>query len=186
MREEWRDIAGYEGYYQVSNQGRVRSLDRAVKRGKSTLTVRGRILKPSIGSHYLQVTLSKGNKLKPSRIHRLVAAAFVSNPNGFNVVDHINCDKLDNRAENLRWCEQSDNISFANSNGLIKFHPKTKKGAASYHEKRCKPIVRDDGKVYEHCADAAKDLGVTYSAVMHVLRGLAKTCKGHSFSYYSA
>ena len=108
MEEEWRDIAGYEGYYQVSSLGWVRSLERWVqdKFGmKAPYRIPPKILKPKRAQNgYLFVNLSKEGHAHPHRIHRMVAEAFIPNPDGLPEVNHKNEDKTDNRVENLEWC----------------------------------------------------------------------------------
>lgn len=185
-QEIWRDVAGFEGLYQVSNQGRVRSLDHIVNRGGGTLHIKGRVLQPKVAAPYLGVILSKNGKAHPKRVHRLVAIAFVPNPNNLPVVDHIDGNKTNNAASNLRWCTHEQNTGYASSMGMLGATPyasRTREQQERYSNARKKAIVRSDRKVYECTADAAKDMGVTYSAIMHVLRGLTKTCKGYSFSY---
>lgn len=187
MREEWRDIAGYEGWYQVSNLGRVRSLTRTFRRSDgSTATYRGRVLKPQ-GRPYLHVYLSKHDIRGQVRIHRLVADAFIPNPDGLKCVDHIDCDKTNNRADNLRWCSHLQNTRYAQENGLLagNFHYELLSDETKLAMKapRMVPIIRDDGKEYDCVEDAARDMGVTHGAISHVLRGLTKTCKGYSFKY---
>ena len=102
MKEIWKDIKGYEGMYQVSNLGRVRSL----KYGKY------KILKGSKTNGYLQVRLSKNGYQTTYRIHRLVAETFIDKIEGKNCVDHINGIRDDNRSENLRWCTVKENSNF--------------------------------------------------------------------------
>lgn len=114
MKERWRDIYGYEGYYQVSHKGRVRSLNRTVarvSRGKDVPFVRkGRILSPMINrGGYPFVDLFK-NKRDSRRIHRLVAEAFIPNPKRLPVVNHKNNNRRDNRVANLEWTTQSENL----------------------------------------------------------------------------
>jgi len=125
MIEEWRDIQGYEGYYQVSSEGRVRSLDRVVDHsvyGKQP--IKGKILKSKPGNHgYLSVMFCKKNKRKRHSIHRLVAAAFIPIINDKPWTNHRNGIKIDNRVENLEWCTPSENNKHAYATGL-KF-PKT-------------------------------------------------------------
>lgn len=100
--EEWRDIPGYEGLYQVSNLGRVRSVDHVVTR-----TVKGRILRPRLRKNgYLVVTLSGGG---PKDVHRLVALAFHGRGRPGEQVRHLNGNRTDPRAENLAWGSQSEN-----------------------------------------------------------------------------
>ena len=105
MNEIWRDIKDYEGLYQVSNLGRVRSLERVVifKDGRSKV-VKEKIVKPRQTKHkYLQVCLYKNGKGLNHYIHRLVAEAFIPNPHNHPTVDHKNRIRTDNRVENLRW-----------------------------------------------------------------------------------
>ena len=104
MNEEWRDIEGYEGIYQVSNLGRVKSL----KFNKE------RILKPrkdTIG--YLAVILYKDGKVKRYLVHRLVANAFIPNSNNLEDINHINEIKTDNRLSNLEWMNHKDNVRYS-------------------------------------------------------------------------
>lgn len=112
--EVWRPVKGYEGLYEVSNLGNVRSLDRHVKIGKGYGLLKGKPMKTFTNSTgYLRVGLCKDNKDKKYLVHRLVADAFCENPDRerFNVVDHINTDTLDNRAINLRWCDTAGNLA---------------------------------------------------------------------------
>ena len=101
MKEIWKDIKDYEGLYQVSNLGRVRSVDRYVKsKGNSKRLVKGKILKLYINNCGYCFVLLKGKCLL---VHRLVAETFKPNPHNYPTVDHINRIKTDNRVENLRW-----------------------------------------------------------------------------------
>ena len=116
MEEIWRDIYEYEGKYQVSNMGRVRSLDFTSmqphpKTGEiHPYTYKGRMLKPhAINSGYLAVGLRDQQGKRQHLVHRLVAAAFIPNPNDLPDVNHKNEDKTDNRAENLEWCTKMYN-----------------------------------------------------------------------------
>lgn len=113
--EEWRDIKGYEGLYQVSNLGRVKSLPKYRK------TIYEYVSKPMILSPrargrkgYLAVALNKDGKTKQFGIHRLVAQAFCPNPNGYVEVNHKDEDKTNNRADNLEWCSRSYNVNYGN------------------------------------------------------------------------
>ena len=112
MTEVWKDIQGYEGWYQVSNLGRVKRLKKVhCNHGKVNIVEREHILTPSIDKKgYSVVILSSnvGNR-KHLKVHRLVANAFVENKDNKPQVDHINRNRSDNKAENLRWVTNSEN-----------------------------------------------------------------------------
>lgn len=118
--EIWKDVVGFEGYYQVSNLGRVKGLDRVVKYRHRTLSVKGRIIVPNFSSRYVSVTMSMaGTKRKQKTIHRMVAIAFVQNPENKKEVNHIDGDRSNNRSENLEWCTAKENIAHAFNKGLM-------------------------------------------------------------------
>lgn len=106
MQEVWKDVAGYEGYYQVSNMGRVKGLDRYIRYSNGLeRKVAGIVLKPNTDKDgYKTVTLTVSRKPKTYKVHRLVAQAFVENPNNYPVINHIDEDKSNNSAGNLEWC----------------------------------------------------------------------------------
>ena len=104
--EEWRSIIDYEGIYEVSNMGRVRSI-------VADEHYRARILKPALNlCGYLFVNLYKNGKGNPRTIHRLVAKSFIPNPDNLPEVNHKDEDKTNNNVENLEWCTKSHNCSY--------------------------------------------------------------------------
>jgi hypothetical protein len=117
---ECKDIPGYEGYYQISDNGDVFSLNRTVLRRSFQMSLSGKKLKVSkTTTGYYYVNLNK-NHAKNFKIHRLVAICFLENPNGYNVVNHKNGIKTDNRAANLEWCTKSHDSKEAIRIGLRK------------------------------------------------------------------
>lgn len=115
IKEEWRDIEGFEGFYQVSNIGRVRRL---LDRHQNSLD-RNIILKPQTDRNgYKTVYLSKNNNRKIIHIHRLVAIGFLPNPDNKRCVNHKDGNKANNRVENLEWCTYSENTIHALENRL--------------------------------------------------------------------
>ncbi len=111
MEEIWKSIKNYEGLYEVSNLGRVRSLDRVtITTNGKTVPFKGKILKTIKHKNgYLKVNLNKDKKQKTHLVHRLVAEAFIPNPNNKKYIDHINTIRDDNRVDNLRWVTASEN-----------------------------------------------------------------------------
>ena len=110
MEEIWKDVVGYEGYYQVSNLGRVRSLDRIASNGRK---IKGKILSTKVNTppYYPRVSLSVNGKMKLVQVHRLVAQAFVYNPDPEHKtqVGHKDESRTNNRADNLEWVTPKEN-----------------------------------------------------------------------------
>lgn len=120
-QEIWRDIKGYEGYYQVSNLGNVKTLH--ANKGHSTKLM-------TLAPHprgYKQVLLCKDGRSKSLLVHRLVAAAFIPNPNNYNEVNHIDENKCNNNADNLEWVSHGDNCRYGTRNARISQNSKGQK-----------------------------------------------------------
>ena len=126
MQEEWRDIASFEGVYQISNFGRVRSLTRTVNReSQGSFTKEGKILKFDINHKgYPRIMLSLNGKLRNKLVHLLVADAFIDNKHNKTQINHINGNKSDNRVSNLEWVTPSENLQHAYDTGLRKSNAK--------------------------------------------------------------
>ena len=105
--EEFRDIPGYEGLYEVSNLGRVRR--------------NGKILKPYDNDGYLRVDLFKNGIVRKFLIHRLVAQAFIPNPKNLPQINHKDEDKTNNTVENLEWCDNKYNINYSLAKPVLQF-----------------------------------------------------------------
>lgn len=139
-KEIWKDIVGYEGLYQISNFGNIRS---------KKLNKQGRLLSPFISnSGYYAIVLDiKKRDFKLNYIHRLVATAFITNINNLEQVNHIDGNKLNNNVSNLEWCSRSDNIKHAIKKGLI-----TKESVNERITKMNKKVIKSvlqikDGKI---------------------------------------
>lgn len=111
-KETWENIKGYETYYKISNLGRVKSLAKTITRKDGEVkNLSEKIIKPFLTKKgYKQIVLTKDGDKKKHYIHRLVAQAFIPNPNNLPEVNHINEDKLDNAVENLEWLSRLDNM----------------------------------------------------------------------------
>lgn len=144
MNEEWRAVVGYEGVYEVSSTGRVRSLDRVIVDGRKR---KGRQLKGYINKKgYEVVTLCRDRKINVQLVHRIVANAFLPNPLNKPVIDHIDTNPANNAVENLRWVTISENCL----NPLTRKHnSESKKGHKSYlkcHTEESKRKIREAKK----------------------------------------
>ena len=178
MEEIWKDIEGYEGY-QVSNFGRVRSLDRYNGRG---YWIKGCILKPIMDKKgYLTVGLSKNNQRKAFKVHRLVALHFIPNIENKPEIDHINTIKTDNRVENLRWVTPKEN---SNNPLSIVNKSESKKGIKNH---RHQPILQYDKdgnfiREWDTMTEAETTLKITHK-IHFVCQGKRKTCGGYIWKY---
>ena len=140
--EEWKSIPGYEGLYEVSNLGRVRSVEKCDRFNRKILS---KILKPNYVSGYLRVGMYKNKTFKYYLIHRLVAQAFLPNPDNLPQVNHKDEDKSNNRVDNLEWCDRSYNMNYGTvqqrriqtniNNGKYTGNSKTKEYIKEYSKK---------------------------------------------------
>ena len=140
--EEWKSIPGYEGLYEVSNLGRVRSVERCDRFNRKIVS---KILKPNYVSGYLRVGMYKNKTFKYYLIHRLVAQAFLPNPDNLPEVNHKDEDKSNNRVDNLEWCDRSYNMNYGTvqqrriqtniNNGKYTGNSKTKEYIKEYSKK---------------------------------------------------
>lgn len=176
MEEIWKDIPGFEGYYQVSNFGRVKSLERRCSTHWGSRLVPSKMLTPQLKDGYLEVTILNTSK----SIHRLVAITFIPNPDDKPQVNHKNGDKSDNRVENLEWVTGKENVEHAITTGLVDSEhlAKWQRLGTSKVSKTCECI--ETGQSFKSIASAAKWLNVSGSAISISIRE-NRACKGYTF-----
>ena len=184
MKEVWKDVKGYEGFYKVSNLGNVKRVEHSDSYGH---IYRERILKPSKQSEkgYKHVHLSKNGITKWLGVHRLVAEAFLDNPNNYNVVNHIDNNPSNNSAENLEWTTYKGNMQHASKQGRMKSNPDNLKKA---QESRKTPVIAIKGEdriLFDSQTEAAMQLGINRSHIAECCRGEYgyKTIGGYRFEY---
>ena len=169
--ELWRDIRGYEGLYQVSNYGRVRSL----KYGK--IKILKQVKKPS---KHLIVTPSKNNVKEECFVHVLVATAFIPNPNGYTVVHHIDHDPTNNRVENLIWMDKDAHLVLHQSDRAS--------AAKEANSKRVDQIDKVTGEVlrqWDSVMDAARALNYSFGNISQCCNGKRKSANNFIWKYVS-
>ena len=178
--EEWRDVAGYEGLYQVSSEGHVKSLERKVPKWDGERTVKERILKPRTDHYgYLLVSLCAGGKSKTLKVHRLVCEAFHDNPENKLDVNHINENKTDNRACNLEWCTRRENVNHGTRN------VRAGKAIAKALSKPVGQYTLDGDlvKAWQSANEVQRQTGFSQGNISEVANGNRKTAHGFIWKY---
>ena len=175
----WKEIEGYEGYYEVSDDGQVRSLDRYVAdiKGKQTgkrRFLRGAVMKQSVSTgrdhnSYYVVNLHRDHTSKVMLVHMLVARAFIPNPNNLPTVNHIDGNKHNNCVSNLEWASFSDNNTHALETGL-----RNPRGNAVAQYSLSGKLVRK----FRSASEASRVTGISRGMISHCLNGRNKTASG--------
>lgn len=168
MNEIWKDIAGLDGAFQVSNLGRVKSLPRERSNGKGVYTTKEKILKPATHRFgYKFVYVQKDLEKKRFYVHRLVADAFLEKKPGKPYVNHKDGNPANNKVSNLEWCNRSENI----------------RHCIDTLGKKEKPVIRSDGKKYHSARQACEDMNVPRYIVYAVLAGTISNVQGYTLRY---
>lgn len=151
MKEIWKEVKDYEGLYWVSDQGRVKNRH-------------NRILKPEIRQGYYSVDLMKKSERKKCRIHRLVAQAFIPNPDNLPMINHKDENKLNNRASNLEWCTNTYNTHYSTHEDL-------------------RVYCFDLDEEFASASDAAVHLGICRTSIVKACRGQLQQAGGKLWCY---
>lgn len=190
QQEIWKDIENTNGIYQVSNFGNVRSVDRYVSTGGNPFFVKGRMLKKSLTTAgYPRVQMWVNGKKYIKTIHRLVALAFIPNPENKPCINHIDGNKLNYSIDNLEWCTQRDNIIHAIRTGLNSVDNMLKaahknKGWEKAAESVKKKVICDDGTIYNSLKECAKAIGTSPEYLSRCINHKGGLYKGHVYRFY--
>ena len=178
MEEIWKTIEGFEGLYEVSNLGRVRSLDRVRKAGYgSTANVKGKILTPQYlkGTKYSVVTLCRNEAGKHYLIHRLVATAFIDNPYNLPEVNHKDENPSNNNVSNLEWCDRKYNNNYGTARDRAS---RTRGKVVVQYDIEGNEISR-----YWSAREAARQIGKSQAAISRCCLGEYKSAYGYIWKY---
>lgn len=176
IKETWKSVCGYEGFYEVSNMGNVRSVNRYSKDGKF---LKGKNLKQGFcTSGYKHVVLCKDGIKKDMMVHRLVAHAFLQNENKYNEINHKDENKCNNIVSNLEWCDRVYNNSYngVSARNLLKATKAIKKGVLQ---------IKDECTIgtFESIRDAERITGICHESISACCCGKRNSAGGFNWSY---
>lgn len=194
MEEIWKDIKGYEGLYQISNLGRLRSLDRYVrhKKIKSLRLLKGKIMSPTISNStgYLVSTLYNKGKGKQVTIHRLVAETFIPNPENKPEVNHINGIRDDDRVENFEWVNRSENQLHAYKILKRGYKLPNKEQRKKYLDEVSKEIIQYEMQIfikekarYKSIREAERKTGIVRTSISKCCRKKQEKAGGYIWRF---
>ena len=171
MREEWRQVDGAEDGYMVSNLGRVKGIRKAIMGQHDN------------GLGYLQCKIKmKDGKSRFLKVHRMVAIAFIPNPENKPEVNHIDGNKRNNSVDNLEWVTHGENIRKGWERGQFENAREAFRENNAVGSARRVAVRRSDGVVFESMTAAAEALGVCQPCISDVIGGRQATCKGFTFT----
>jgi hypothetical protein len=175
MIEIWKDIKDYEGLYQVSNLGRIKSLERYKDNHGTKQLIPSKMKSTRKDSQgYLLLDLYKDNKSKTVRVHRLVAEMFIDNVENKETVNHIDGNKENNCIDNLEWATYKEQNNHFYKNNL-KSEENISKAIKAMNKALSKRVrCLNDNKEYVSASDAARTIGISPSLIMRCCRGKSK------------
>ena len=182
-RPKWKDIVGYENEYQINQFGEIRTLKDSPKLKKYD------VLKPQISKRngYVYQMLYKNGKEKLLRVHRLVAMAFLPNPNNLPQVNHKDGNKQNNSVDNLEWCEQSDNMKHAYKNGLQTPSENQRKAIINTNKLKQKKVCQiKDGEVintFSGISEASRQTKISISCISRCCNLKRKSTNGYEWRF---
>lgn len=168
MEEIWAEVYGFDHLYEISNLGRLRTKFA----GKRGYTKEYRIIEPlNNGKGYLRFNLRLNGKQKTAYVHRLVAEAFISNPNGYKEINHKDENKANNCSDNLEWCNHLYNQNYGTLGERV----------GTIRKKKIRCI--ESGIIYDSLTEASKAMSVCSTAINNCLKKRSKTCCGYTWEY---
>lgn len=182
-RPKWKDIVGYENEYQINQFGEIRTLKDSPKLKKYD------VLKPQISKSngYVYQMLYKNGKEKLLRVHRLVAMAFLPNPNNLPQVNHKDGNKQNNSVDNLEWCEQSDNMKHAYKNGLQIPSENQRKAIINTNKLKQKKVCQiKDGEIintFSGISEASRQTKISISCISRCCNLKRKSTNGYEWRF---
>lgn len=189
MDEIWKPIVNYDGYYEVSNLGNVRSVNRVIiDSNKNAFNHKSKQLKPAKNKYgYLQVGLSINGKINSYTVHTLVAKAFINNSENKPTVNHIDGNKENNNVQNLEWATKSEQAIHSLKNGLRKM-PNSWTGKFGSKHGACKSVLqysKDNVLINEFGSiiEASNKLKINASSITRVCKGQKITAGGYIWKY---
>lgn len=183
IQPKWKDIVGYENEYQINQFGEIRTLKDSPKLKKYD------VLKPQISKRngYIYQMLYKNGKEKLLRVHRLVAMAFLPNPNNLPQVNHKDGNKQNNSVDNLEWCAQSDNMKHAYKNGLQIPSENQRKAIINTNKLKQKKVCQiKDGEIintFSGISEASRQTKISISCISRCCNLKRKSTNGYEWRF---